>query len=161
TGNYQGVQYVYSFSGGKWTLSQKIPVAGVFIFDSDHGHFHFPFTTYGLYTVAGDGGVGTPVATSGIVSYCIDDSFIYDPTLPNAGALGNIGSCTDPTSLRGLNIGAVDEYDQTDPGQSIFLNGIPDGTYWLRAVVDPNNFLAESDKTNNETDVKLTIAGST
>lgn len=161
TGNYQGVQYVYSFSGGKWTLSQKIPVAGVFIFDSDHGHFHFPFTTYGLYTVGSNGGIGTPVATSGKVSYCIDDSFIYDPTLPNAGALGNIGSCTDPTSLRGLDIGAVDEYDQTDPGQSIFLNGIPDGTYWLRAVVDPNNFLAESDKTNNETDIELTITGST
>lgn len=161
TGNYQGMQYLYSFSGGKWTLAQKVPIAGAFIFDSDHGHFHFPFTTYGLYTVASDGGIGTPVATSGKVSYCIDDSFIYDPTLPNAGALGNLGSCTDPTSLRGLDIGAVDEYDQTDPGQSIFLNGVPDGTYWLKAVVDPNNFLLESDKTNNETDVKLTISGST
>ncbi len=52
SGNYQGTQYIYSFSAGKWTLAQQIPVAGVFIFDSDHGHFHFPFTSYGLYTVA-------------------------------------------------------------------------------------------------------------
>jgi hypothetical protein len=161
TGNYQGNQYIYSLSAGKWTLARQIPVAGVFIFDSDHGHFHFPFTTYGLYTVASNGAPGTPVAISGKVSFCINDSFIYDPSLPNAGALGNLGSCSDPTSLRGLNIGAVDEYDQTDAGQAISLNGVPDGTYWLRAIVDPNNFLAESDKTNNETDIELTMTGNT
>jgi hypothetical protein len=39
--------------------------------------------------------------------------------------------------------------------------GVPDGTYWLRAIVDPNNFLVESDKSNNETDVRLTISGNT
>ena len=161
SGNYQGTQYIYSFSGGKWTLQQQVPIAGVFVFDSDHGHFHFPFTVYGLYAVTPDGGIGAPVATSGKTSFCIDDSFIYDPSLPNAGAIGNLGSCSDPLSLRGLNIGAVDEYDQTDPGQSISLNGVPDGTYWLRAIVDPNNFFAESDKTNNETDIELTITGNT
>ena len=162
SGNYQGTQYIYSLSSsGVWSLAKQIPVAGVFIFDSDHGHFHFPFVSYGLYTVAANGGPGTPVVTSGKVSFCINDSFIYDPTLPNAGALGNLGSCSDPTSLRGLDIGAVDEYDQTDAGQSISLANVPDGTYWLRALVDPNNYLAESDKTNNETDVKLTITGNT
>ena len=161
SGNYQGTQYIYSFSGGRWTLQQPVSLAGLFIFDSDHGHFHFPFTTYGLYAVTPSGGVGAPVATSGKISFCIDDSFIYDPSLPNAGAIGNLGSCSDPLSLRGLNIGAVDEYDQTDPGQSISLNGVPDGTYWLRAIVDPNNFLAESDKTNNETDIELIITGNT
>jgi len=160
SGTYQGTQYIYSFSQQTgWTLTQQLPVAGAFIFDPQHGHFHFPFTTYGLYTVASNGGPGTPVATSGKVSFCINDSFIYDPNLPNAGALGNLGSCSDPTSLRGLDIGAVDEYDQTDEGQSISLAAVPDGTYWLRAVVDPNNFLFESDKTNNETDVELIITG--
>lgn len=160
SGNYQGIQYIYSFNGSTWTLARQIPLAGVFIFDSDHAHFHFPFTKYGLYTVAADGGIGTPVALSGKVSFCINDSFIYDPSLPNAGALGNLGPCTDPTSLRGLNIGAVDEYDQTDAGQSISIAGVPDGTYWFRAIVDPDNFFFESDKSNNETDVQLTISGS-
>ena len=160
SGTYQGTQYIYSrSSSGVWTITQQIPVAGAFIFDSDHGHFHFPFTTYGLYAVAANGGIGAPVALSGKISFCIDDSFIYDRSLPNAGQIGNLGSCSDPTTLRGLNIGAVDEYDQTDPGQSISLTGVPDGTYWLRALVDPDNFFAEKDKTNNETDVKLTISG--
>src|SRR5262249_9766985 len=122
---------------------------------------HFPFTSYGLYTVGPDGGPGTVVASSPKVSFCINDSFIFDPSLPNAGALGNLGSCSDPTSLRGLDIGALDEYDQTDEGQAISIAGLPDGTYWLRAVVDPNDFFAEADKSNNETDVELTITGNT
>jgi Bacterial Ig domain/Lysyl oxidase len=161
SGNYQGIQYIYSFSGGIWMLAQQIPVAGAFVFDAAHGHFHFPFSTYGLYNSNADGSVGAAVALSGKTGFCIDDSFIYDPSLPNAGALGNLGSCTDPTTLRGLDIGAVDEYDQTDLGQSISIAGLPDGTYWLRAVVDPDNYLAESDKSNNETDVQLTITGNT
>jgi len=161
SGTYQGIQRIYSFSGGTWTLVQQIPIAGAFIFHAQHGHFHFPLATYGLYTVAGDGGIGTLAALSEKNGFCINDSFLLDRTLPNAGALGNLGTCTDPTTLRGLNIGAVDEYDQTDVGQSISLVGVPDGTYWLRVIVDPNNFLAESDKSNNETDVLLTISGNT
>lgn len=162
SGTYQGTQYIYSRnSSGTWTVTQQIPIAGAFIFDSDHGHFHFPFTTYGLYTVSANGGIGTPVALSGKISFCIEDTAIYDPSLPNAGAIGNLGSCNDPTTLRGLDIGAIDEYDQTDPGQSLSLTGVPDGTYWLRALADPDNFFAENDKTNNETDVELTISGTT
>jgi len=63
--------------------------------------------------------------------------------------------------VRGLDIGAVDEYDRSDPGQSIPLANVPDGTYWLRAIVDPDNLLLESDESNNETDVRLTISGTT
>lgn len=160
SGTYQGTQYIYSLdASGNWTIAQTIRIAGSFLFDAAHGHFHFPFTSYGLYTVGADGNPGTPVATSGKISFCINDSFIYNSSLPNAGALGNLGSCSDPTSLRGLDIGAVDEYDQTDDGQAISLAGVPDGTYWLRAVVDPDDFLAEANKANNETDVELSISG--
>jgi hypothetical protein len=158
SGNYQGFQHIYTFSSGTWTVSQSIPVAGAFVFDAAHGHFHFPFAGYGLYLANPDGSIGTLVASSTKVGFCIDNSFIYDTFLPNAG-FGTFGTCSDPTTLRGLSIAAVDEYDQTDEGQSISIANLPDGTYWLRAVVDPQNLLAESDKTNNETDVKLTITG--
>lgn len=162
TGTYQGYQHVYTLDASRrWSLAQSIPVAGVFVFHAEHGHFHFPFVSFGLYAVNATGGIGNPVAVSPKVGFCIGDSFIYDSTLPNAGAFGNWGSCSDPTSIRGLSIGAVDEYDRSDPGQSIPIDGLPDGTYWFRAIADPNNFLAESDKTNNETDVKLTITGNT
>jgi len=159
SGVYHGTQYIYSVSGSTWTIRQSIPIAGAFIFHAEHGHFHYPFATYGLYTVGADGGPGIAVALSEKVGFCIADSFIYDPTLPHAGDIGNLGSCSDPTSIRGLDIGAVDEYDRTDDGQSINIDTLPDGTYWLRAIVDPDNFLAEADKSNNETDVLLRITG--
>ncbi|HME73830.1 MAG TPA: Ig-like domain-containing protein, partial [Myxococcota bacterium] len=159
SGNYQGFQHIYSFQSGTWTLVQTIPVAGVFVFDAAHGHFHFPFTSYVLCAVNANGSIGAPVALSTKNDYCINDSFIYNPSLPNAGTWPNLGSCNDPTSLRGLSIGGADEYDQTDPGQTITIGNLADGTYWLRAMVDPDDYFAESDKTNNETDIELAIAG--
>lgn len=160
SGNYQGYQHIYFYQSGTWTLVKTIPVAGAFVFDSAHGHFHFPFASYGLYAANTNGTIGAPVALSTKTGFCIADSFIYDPTLPNAGAFGNWGSCNDPTSVRGLSIGAVDEYDQTDEGQAIAIGNLPDGQYWLRSMVDPYDYLAESNETNNETDVEVAIAGS-
>lgn len=161
SGNYQGVQHIYSVNAsGKLVVSQSIPVAGAFVFDADHGHFHFPFASYGLYNSNVDGTIGGLIAFSTKVGFCIDNSFIYDSFLPNDG-FDSFGSCGDPTTLRGLSIAAVDEYDQTDEGQAITIGTLPDGVYWLRAIVDPNNYLAESDKSNNETDVQLSITGNT
>jgi hypothetical protein len=132
-------------------------VAGAFVFDAAHGHFHFPFAAYGLYAANPDGSIGPLVALSPKVGFCICDSFLYNPSLPNAGVFGNLGTCTDPTSLRGLSIGCVDEYDQTDEGQSIPIPNLTNGIYWLRSMVDPFDYLAESNKTNNETEVQLSI----
>jgi len=160
SGNYQGYQHIYFYQSGTWTLVRTIPVAGAFVFDAAHGHFHFPFASYGLYAAHPDESIGAPVALSTKTGFCIADSFIYDSSLTNAGAFGNWGSCNDPTSLRGLSIGAVDEYDQTDEGQAIAIGNLPNGHYWLRSMVDPYNYLAESNETNNETDVEVAITGS-
>jgi hypothetical protein len=159
SGNYQGYQHIYFYHSGTWTLVRTIPVAGAFVFDPAHGHFHFPFSTYGLYAANPDGSIGAPVALSSKTGFCITDSFVYDGSLTNAGAFGNWGSCSDPTSMRGLSIGAVDEYDQTDEGQSISIGSLTNGIYWLRSMVDPYNYLAESDESNNETDIRLSITG--
>ena len=85
SGNYQGTQYVYSFSGGNWTLARQVPVAGAFVFHAAHGHFHFPFASFGLYQSNTDGSIGAPVALSAKVGFCINDSFIYDPRCPMPG----------------------------------------------------------------------------
>ena len=167
SGNYQGYQHIYTFNAsGSATLVQTIPIAGAFVFDAVHGHFHFPLASYGLYPSNPDGSIGSPaLVLSGKVGFCIDDSFIANSSVPNAGAFGSFagpfgrfGSCADPTSLRGLSVEGVDEYDQTDAGQSITIPALLSGTFWLRAIVDPDNYFAESDKTNNETDVQIVIA---
>ena len=162
SGTYLGTQHVYTHdAAGNWSIALSRSVAGAFVFHAAHGHFHFPMAAFGLYTVAANGGIGVPVALSPKNGFCIADSFILNKTIPHSGAFGNWGSCSDPTSLRGLSVGAVDEYDYRDPGQSIPIDGLPDGTYWFRAVADPLNYLLESDETNNETDVKVTITGNT
>jgi hypothetical protein len=162
-GSYQGQQKLYTHNAAnQWSLVSSLRVPDAFVFHAAHGHFHFPLAAFGLYAVAPDGGVGAPIAVSPKNGFCIDDSYIYDNTVVHAGAfVGTKGSCADPTSLRGLTVGAVDEYDFRDPGQAIPFAGVPDGTYWFRAISDPNNDLAEANEANNETDVKVTVAGST
>jgi len=159
SGTYLGTQHIYTHdAAGNWSIAISRPIAGAFVFHAVHGHFHFPLAAFGLYTVAANGGIGVPVALSPKNGFCIADSFILNQSIPHAGAFGNWGSCSDPLSLRGLSVGAADEYDYRDPGQAIPIDGLPDGTYWFRAVVDPLNYLLESDETNNETDVKVTIS---
>jgi hypothetical protein len=163
SGNYQGQQQLFTHNASnQWSLVSSTRVPDAFVFHAAHGHFHFPLASFGLYAVAADGGIGAPITVSPKNGFCIDDSYIYDNTVAHAGTfVGSKGSCTDPTSLRGLTVGAVDEYDYRDPGQAIPFQGVPDGTYWFRAVTDPNNDFAEANEANNETDVKVTVTGST
>lgn len=164
SGNYIGNQQLWGqASGGRWEQLGNRKIPDPFIYHAAHGHFHFPLAAFGLYAVAADGGLGQPVTMSPKNGFCIGDSFMYDNTVTNAGTFpaGSIGSCADPLSLRGMTTGAVDEYDYRDPGQAIPMTGVADGTYWFRAITDPNNDVKEADESNNETDIKVTIRGAT
>jgi hypothetical protein len=163
SGSYQGQQRLYTHNASnQWSLASSVRVPDAFVFHAAHGHFHFPLAAFGLYAMAADGGIGAPVTVSPKNGFCISDSYIYDSTVVHAGTfVGSQGSCADPTTMRGLTVGGADEYDYRDPGQSIPFAGVPDGTYWFRAMSDPNNDFAEANEANNETDVKVTVAGST
>jgi hypothetical protein len=163
SGSYQGQQRLYTHNASnQWSQVASLRVPDAFVFHAAHGHFHFPLAAFGLYAVAADGGIGAPVTVSPKNGFCISDSYIYNSTVTHAGTfIGSQGSCADPTTLRGLTVGGADEYDYRDPGQAIPFVGVPDGTYWFRAMSDPYNDLAEANEANNETDVKVTIAGST
>ena len=92
------------------------------------------------------------------IGFCIDDSYIYNSTIEHSGTfIGSRSSCADPSGLRGISVGGADEYDYRDPGQAIPIDGVPDGTYWFKAMSDPNNDVVEANESNNETDVKVTI----
>jgi hypothetical protein len=158
-GVYLGHQQLLTHDeDGKFTVAQERRVADAFIFHAEHGHFHFPLASFGLYEVAPDGGIGAPASLSPKNGFCISDSYIYDTEIEHAGAgQGSWGTCTDPTTLRGISVGGADEYDYRDPGQAVPIPGLPDGTYWFRAMTDPNNDILESDESNNEEDVKVTI----
>jgi Big-like domain-containing protein/lysyl oxidase len=162
SGTYQGMQQLFTHNAsGAWSLVSQVRVPDAFDFHAPHGHFHFPLAAFGLYQVAPGGGIGAPVSLSPKNGFCITDSYIYNTSVEHSGAfVGQRGSCADPTSLRGLSVGGADEYDYRDPGQAIPFDGIPDGTYWFRAMTDPNNDLVEANESNNGTDVLVTVSGS-
>jgi hypothetical protein len=161
TGGYRGMQQLFTHdTDGAWSLVSEIRVPDAFEFHAVHGHFHFPLAAFGLYAVTADGGVGAPVSLSPKTGFCISDSYIYNADVEHSGVfVGEQGSCADPATLRGISVGGADEYDYRDPGQAIPVAGVPDGTYWFRAMTDPNNDIAELDESNNETDVLVTVAG--
>ena len=100
------------------------------------------------------------VAVSPKTDYCITaDTYVGGvPHTPNQTSPPQ-DSCTNPTKLLGFSVGWGDEYDQTDNGQPIDLTGVPDGTYVLQAIVDPQHVFTESDSNNNVVDTELQITG--
>jgi hypothetical protein len=153
-------QYIYnSPSPGVWNFDHSVPVAqiGTFVSPSD---YNFPLTSFTLHSLNSDGSLGPVVATSPKADYCITgDTRVGD--VPNTPAQTFIpqSNCVDPTQPLGWSVGWGDQYDQTDSGQPIDINGLPDGAYVLRGVVDPKHVLSESNNTNNVTDTTLTITG--
>ncbi len=158
-----GVQNIYTHdSSGSWSIAQKRPIVGHFFYHAAHGHYHYPLAEFGLYQVAPDGSVGAPVVMSPKVGFCIADSAEFNASLPHVDEFHySGGACTDPRSTLGISVGYGDIYDNRDAGQSIPADGLPDGTFWFRAVADPDNFLVEKDETNNITDVKVQVVGDT
>ena len=162
-GGYRGRQQILTHdAAGRWSQVRDRRVPDTFIFHAEHGHFHFPLASFGLYKVATDGGFGPAVALSPKIGFCIDDSYLYNTSLEHSGAfLGSRSSCSDPNGLRGISVGGADEYDYRDPGQAVPIDGLADGTYWFRAMTDPNDDMVELNESNNETDVLVTIANGT
>ena len=106
-----------------------------------------------------DGSVGSVVATSPKTDYCITGD-TYVGGVPNApGRPSSRSPTADPTKSLGWSVGWGDEYDQTDNGQPIDLTGVPNGTYILQGMVDPEHVLTESNPEDNVVGHQLTISG--
>lgn len=161
TGISQGFQALYSYSGGGiWSFHHVVPIVGPMIWEPP-SDYRFPLTRFRLYGVGPGGGIGRLVATSPKVDFCMTaDDYVggVANTPPSTAYPGS--DCGSPTGTLGLDVGWGDKYDATDGGENINITALPDGTYWLRAQVDPYHYLAQSHLSDNITDSKLTISGS-
>jgi Big-like domain-containing protein len=122
--------------------------------------YRYPLSSFTLNEVGPGGTAGAVLATSPKVDYCMTGD-VQVPGYPNPPAQTAIpqSNCSDPTRPLGWSAGWGDQYDQTDAGQPISLVGVPDGTYILRATVDPQHVVHEVTTANDVTDTTLTIAG--
>jgi hypothetical protein len=163
TGIAKMSQALYTATGpGQWAYVSSVPIVVPMAYDAALFKYRFPLGSFGLYSVAANGGVGSLVSDSPKTEYCMTED-VFVGGVPNAPATGGYPStnCGTPSGILGISVGWGDQYDYQDPGQAIDITSVPDGTYWLRAQADPYHYLVESDLSNNLTDTKLTISGNT
>ncbi len=130
--------------------------AGSFTYHPTHSHVHFDgWASYRVRQILPGDGVGDILAQGEKTSFCILDLGVYDSSLPAYVPGGEFHSCG--SSTQGLSVGWIDVYGAGLSGQSIDVTDVPDGTYWLESVVDPDDHVLESDETNNAARIKVTI----
>jgi hypothetical protein len=160
TGISTFTQRLYRSTGqGSWAPARSVPLAavGTWMPPSD---YNFPLTRFTLSRLGPRDSLGSVVAVSPKVDYCITGDTMVNgiPDTPSQTFISP-GNCGDPTQPLGWSVGWGDEYDQTDAGQPIDLTGVPNGTYILRATVDPYHVFRESSPANDVTDTTLRISG--
>lgn len=127
--------------------------AGNFSFHPEHNHIHFnEFARYALRTALPDTDsdgvleVGDIVRGGTKTSFCLINIEQYDTELPNFDSDGSGLGCDVEQEI---SVGWEDIYGSGTEGQEINIAGLEPGTYWLEAVVDPDDHFTEIDETNN------------
>jgi Domain of unknown function (DUF4082)/Bacterial Ig domain/Fibronectin type III domain/Lysyl oxidase len=162
TGISQGYQALYTMpSPGVWKFAYTVPIVGPMLWNPP-SDYNFPLDKFWLYNVATGGGLGSLVATSPKVDFCMtsDTRVGGVPNTPVTNGYPGY-ACSHPTGTLGLTVGWGDKYEATDGGEGIEITNLPNGTYWLRGEVDPYHYFEESNPSNNITDTKLEIEGNT
>jgi len=58
-----------------------------------------------------------------------------------------------------LDVGSGDTYTQDLPGQSFDITGLPNGTYYIQVLANPEKRLKETDLSNNSALRKVVLGG--
>lgn len=130
--------------------------AGELTYHPAHNHWHFnDVADYELLDQSGN-----VVGSTLKAGFCLLDVAKARPWVPFPSVYGNCNQGNQNALTigpQGISVGWTDVYDQFTSGQSIDITGVPPGQYTLRCTIDPLNHLAESDDTNNSTQVPVTI----
>ena len=140
--------YQYFFDGdGDQTGYQKI---GEFEFDEKPSHQHWHFRDFASYTLLRAD--KTTAAVSKKEAFCLANTDSIDQTVTNADwnpeNTDLSTDCGEPGSLslrQVLAAGWGDTYAQFRAGQSFNLKDLPNGTYYIATIANPNKRLVESD----------------
>ena len=154
-------QRIAEANGG---FTEQMTPADLTFTGSPHSHWHIVNMESHRLEDLTTGKVLSEVIKQG---FCPFDTDRYFGDLPGAPAnpVYMESDCEGPawvTELTmGVSVGWGDKYPWHMIEQSIDIKGIPDGTYRIREIADPYDWFEETDETNNETWVDITIANST
>jgi hypothetical protein len=153
--------YQYFYRNGKVIGRVR---AGTMGFDSAKGHNHWHFQQFAEYRLLSAG--KKVVVRSQKVGFCIAPSDAVDMLLPHSlwqpQFLGLAGQCGSPTALwvrEMLPVGWGDTYQQYLAGQAFDITNLPDGTYYIEVIANPEHLLRETSYGNDVSLRKVNITG--
>ena len=153
--------YQYFYRNGKVIGRVR---AGTMGFDSAKGHNHWHFQQFAMYRLlSADKKV---VVRSQKVGFCIAPTDAVDMLLPHAvwqpSFIGLFGQCGSPTALwvrEMMPVGWGDTYQQFLAGQAFDITNLPNGTYFVEVVANPEHVIRETRYGNDVSLRKIIISG--
>ncbi|MEU3099252.1 lysyl oxidase family protein [Streptomyces sp. NPDC006967] len=127
-----------------------------------HEHWHFlDFASYRLLTAD-----QKETVRSGKEAFCLANTDAVDYTVKNADwhpsntDLSTACGSENSISVREvLDVGSGDTYTQDLPGQSFDITDLPNGTYYIQVLANPENRLKETDYSNNSALREVVLGG--
>jgi hypothetical protein len=154
--------YQYFWRGGHVIGRAR---AGTMGFDNRRGHNHWHFEQFARYALVN--AAKSLVVRSHKQGFCIAPSDEVDLLLPHAvwqpPFVGLQGECGSPTALwvaEELPVGWGDTYIQSIAGQSFNITHVPNGTYYIEVIANPERVLSET-TTGNDISLRKLILGGT
>jgi hypothetical protein len=139
--------------------------AGTMGFDSRPGHNHWHFQQFARYQLLNS--AKTTAVRSQKQGFCIAPTDAVNLLLPQAvwqpSFTGLSGACGSPTALwvqEDLPVGWGDTYFQFVAGQAFDITKVPNGTYYIEVIANPQKVLHESN-TSNDISLRKVILGGT
>ncbi|MFC8226138.1 lysyl oxidase family protein [Streptomyces sp. NPDC057287] len=153
-------QYFYDASGKQVGYTPT----GTMEWDPRAGHEHWHFTDFASYRLLKADKKET--VRSGKEAFCLANTDAVDYTVRNANwhpdntDLSTACGQENSISVREvLDVGSGDTYTQDLPGQSFDITGLPNGTYFIQVLANPEKRLKETDLTNNSALRKVVLGG--
>ncbi|MDO0934803.1 lysyl oxidase family protein [Streptomyces sp. DG2A-72] len=153
-------QYFYDAAGKQVGYTPT----GTMEWDPRVGHEHWHFTDFASYRLLSAD--QTKEVRSGKEAFCLANTDAVDYTVKNANwkpyntDLSTACGQENSISVREvLDVGSGDTYTQNIPGQSFDITDVPNGTYYIQVIANPEKRLKETKTTNNVALRKVVLGG--
>ncbi|MCL7366674.1 lysyl oxidase family protein [Streptomyces ardesiacus] len=153
-------QYFYDAKGKQVGYTPT----GTMEWDPRPGHMHWHFTDFASYRLLKAD--KKEAVRSGKEAFCLANTDAIDYTVKNANwhpfNTDLSTACGEENSIsvrEVLDVGSGDTYSQDLPGQSFDITDVPNGTYYIQVLANPEKRLKETDLGNNSALRKIVLGG--
>ncbi|MEO3977984.1 lysyl oxidase family protein [Streptomyces sp. CAU 1734] len=153
-------QYFYDAKGKQVGYTPS----GTMEWDPRPGHVHWHFTDFASYRLLKAD--QKEAVRSGKEAFCLANTDAVDYTVKGANwhpfntDLSTACGWETSISVREvLDVGSGDTYTQDLPDQSFDITDLPNGTYWIQVLANPEKRLKETSTSNNSALRKIVLGG--